>query len=106
MLTNWGLRGGRSGKRARKATARQVSVISDGASARVEPTATRHVKGYRTADGRFVSQGERVAAAQARVVADRRRGQSTPAWIAELAASSSVPSDVGAPQMTSAKSPR
>jgi hypothetical protein len=40
---------------------------------------------YRSASsGRVVSQAERVAAAGARVVADRKRGMETPAWIVEL----------------------
>ncbi|WP_104523509.1 hypothetical protein [Blastococcus atacamensis] len=36
-------------------------------------------------NGRFVSQNERVAAARARVQADRKRGVTTEAWIVDLA---------------------
>ncbi|WP_306232265.1 hypothetical protein [Agrococcus beijingensis] len=35
--------------------------------------------------GRIVTEGERIAAARTRVVADRRRGVETAAWIVELA---------------------
>ncbi|WP_323958870.1 hypothetical protein GC088_09945 [Arthrobacter sp. JZ12] len=38
-----------------------------------------------TVSGRFVSKNERVAAARARVVADRKRGVTTAPWIVELA---------------------
>lgn len=40
---------------------------------------------YKTADGRIISEGARIAAAQARIVADRKRGLDTEQWIVDLA---------------------
>lgn len=73
--------------------------ISRSSAARWPATTSRETIGgsgnssaHRSASsGRFVtrdqavSQGERAAAARARVTADAKRGVSTPAWIVELA---------------------
>ena len=62
---------------------------SDGSTDLISPqrqdTLLRLEQSYMTSGGRIVSRGERVAAAQARVVADRGRGRSTPQWIVDLA---------------------
>jgi len=42
---------------------------------------------YRTASGRMITYGQRVAAAHTRVAADKKRGASTPEWIVALASS-------------------
>ena len=57
----------------------------DTATGRRETPSSR-TKVYRSVlTGRVVSQGERIAAAQTRVIADKRRGVTTEQWIVNLA---------------------
>ena len=62
--------------------------LAKGAGAVAAPTSRGAVrKTYRSAStGRIISEEARIAAAQARVTADKKRGVVTPQWIKDIAA--------------------